>query len=177
LSSIYDIKEITSYCDTYGGLYTMLHPKEGEHPIGMLHAIDLSKEDTRANILHGKTVISYILGYWGGIFSNTPPHMNTIIEYAAYKDESSFPTIMWLFWNSGIVLLPEDLIQLILKIDKIEISSEDYALLMFLSYQNEDIKKLGETMPLSTLKEMYEPLAKSNFEEWFKIQCDKLGLE
>jgi hypothetical protein len=99
-----------------------------------------------------------------------------ILDYHVEKKNPTISRMVWLFWNSETILNPEDLIRLIVELDDLSLTEGDYALLLFLSYQDVETQALIKALPLSMLHDMYAPLADAKFEDWFKAEFAKTGL-
>jgi hypothetical protein len=154
----YDNDKIQTYLNSYIALYkkTYSTPRAKAKITQKARAIE-------------KT-IRYVLYTWYDVSDGIPDAFK-MTEYVLKKNHPVIAKMMWLFWNSGITLDPNDLVNLAVKLNDTELSEDDYALLMFISYQGEDVTVLAKNgMPLSIFYDMYTPVAESNFEEWYKIQ-------
>jgi hypothetical protein len=156
--SYYDHNAIQSICDSYIKLYKKTYNKTGSRR-------EIFKE---VHVIHSKITSS--LYNWYDVSNGIPDHTK-MSEYVAQKDAPYLRKMMWLFWDSEVTLVADDLVKLAVELNDPNLSEDDYALLMFISYQGEDVIKLAEGgMPLSILYDMYKPIAENNFEEWYKIQ-------
>jgi hypothetical protein len=119
--------------------------------------------------------INFILYIWDDMCSGVSDP-SRILDYHVEKKNPTFQKAIWLFWKSETTFSPDDLIRLVVELDDLSLTESDYALLLFLSYQDVKTQALIKALPLSMLHDMYEPLAEANFEKWFKAEFAKTGL-
>jgi hypothetical protein len=138
-----------NYCKLYSKTYPYnVLPKQGEHRYKFM-----------------RYMVGRILGTWENMVSENTSE-ETRLGYQKTKDSPHIARMVWLFWNSEINLVPDDLIKLLVKVDRTDLTEHDYILLLFLSYQNEDMQEAIKDIPLRMLHEMYSPIMHTNFKEW-----------
>jgi hypothetical protein len=74
---------------------------------------------------------------------------------------------VWLFVNVATEDFEERAQNLIIELDNKELTISDYAVLLYLSYQDEETRKTFEDIPLAMLHDMLDPLADQKISEWF----------
>jgi hypothetical protein len=75
---------------------------------------------------------------------------------------------MWLFWLAGYENIVERFESLLIEINDPKLKMSDYAVLLYVSYQEESIRKTFEGLPLKMLYEIYEPIMEANIASWFE---------
>jgi hypothetical protein len=74
---------------------------------------------------------------------------------------------VWLFVGLDSKDFEERAQNLIIKLNNKELTVSDYAVLLYLSYQDAETRKSFEGIPLSVLHEIFDPLANEKVSEWF----------
>jgi hypothetical protein len=74
--------------------------------------------------------------------------------------------IYWLFHSINLKLLYAQLQSFIIERNDTTLSETDYALLFYVSLQDEEIQKAARGIPLSMLYDMFLPVAEANLEKW-----------
>jgi hypothetical protein len=81
--------------------------------------------------------------------------------------------MFWLFCNTGSETpfpalddFTEIVTQLVLEKNNEFISLEEYAMLIYISYQDEEMKKALKTLPLPMLRDTLLPIAENNKRKW-----------
>jgi hypothetical protein len=73
---------------------------------------------------------------------------------------------IWLVFNKNLSI-DDSLAEFIINKDNVLLSSADYTLLFYVSLEEDvDVKKNLEGLPLSMLREMYDPLIEDAIDEW-----------
>jgi hypothetical protein len=75
---------------------------------------------------------------------------------------------IWLFWRENYDDLRIRLRELIITLNDSKLTVSDYSLLLYLSYQKEDIRKTFEGLPLEMLHGIFEPVMDANIASWFE---------
>jgi hypothetical protein len=99
----------------------------------------------------------------GGTIVN--PHTTCGLNY----DRKNPLSALWLFQAEGKEIDYADLLNLIIRVRDFDLSPNDYALLLFLEYQDSETKNLLKGLPMSMLRETYQPLMDAHHEEWKKF--------
>jgi hypothetical protein len=125
---------------------------------------------------------SYMDGYLKHVCSRIMSSWNDINQLAVgpFKTWSTSPlglkydpknpiSALWLFWTENIEIKYDDLVQLLIRVNNFDLSVNDYALLLYVSYQDEETRNLLNSFPMSMLREMYEPIQAAHYAEWEKV--------
>jgi hypothetical protein len=74
--------------------------------------------------------------------------------------------VYWLFHDSNFMENPSKLISFIIEKNDMSLQYTDYALLFYVSLQNEDVQKAARDLPLRLLYDMFLPVAEENLNKW-----------
>jgi hypothetical protein len=105
--------------------------------------------------------------------------MNVMYECKYLTDEYKYATdfssgdsslglrlVYWLFHDSNFMENPSKLISFIIEKNDMSLQYTDYALLFYVSLQNEDVQKAARDLPLRLLYDMFLPVAEENLNKW-----------
>jgi hypothetical protein len=101
-------------------------------------------------------------------------------DYASFVRSSPFnnysPTMLstilndfkglWLFKGFPVEDFEESAQALLIKLDTLELDISDYAILLYISYQEDSVRSSLENLPISSLRDIFEPMADEKFNSW-----------
>jgi hypothetical protein len=127
---------------------------------------DGEMEVTNGELLYHK--LSNIIAWREYVKKDFEHYLNENFAFYDDDDESELYhyRILWLFYNFPFEDFNTRLQTLILTKNDIDLTEADYALLLYISYQED---KLFENIPLPMLHDIFGPLADKNLKEWKNV--------
>jgi hypothetical protein len=80
---------------------------------------------------------------------------------------------LWLFYDTVPTSHATKLKELIISINDEKLSKNDYTLLLYLSYQDEEEINVLKELPIGMLQSMYAPVYEASYDKWYQKKLAK----
>jgi hypothetical protein len=139
-----------------------------------IHSQKLSPELVREKILifnSAYSMLSYDIISLNKLNKKHVSYKEYYLDYFRYERFFNETKLLWLFEKDALKKVSEDkdkLMFILIKHCSPDLGLKDYILLLYISLQNNKMRKSLDGIPLSMLHEMYEPVADAKIKAWCK---------
>jgi hypothetical protein len=110
----------------------------------------------------------YDVLWWFDFVINNKNHSFSHLAGSTSLENTLGNRSMWLFYNFSAEDFTERMRALVIAKNDDSLQAEEYALLLFISYQDEETQNNLKDMPLNMLHDIFAPISDKNFAEWQK---------